>query len=90
MEAMVMVECSKIHGDIGAYYDGECDPDRRGVIEEHLRGCARCRKELEDWTWMASKTFHRRPHSAPASRWPRIASKIALPDPLPVAAKVVG
>ena len=32
---------------VGAYADGELEPGRRSEVEEHLRFCEECRRELE-------------------------------------------
>src|SRR5207237_7538890 len=32
---------------LGAYFDGELSPEQRGQVEEHLRQCPACAKQLE-------------------------------------------
>ena len=40
--------------ELGAYYDGELPPARRQAMEEHLRTCAECARELERFRALSS------------------------------------
>jgi anti-sigma factor RsiW len=42
---LAMPDCS-FACRIDAYYDGELEPEAQGAFEEHLGGCADCRREL--------------------------------------------
>ncbi len=39
--------CEEIREDLSAYFDDELDADGRARVEEHLRECGACRKDLE-------------------------------------------
>ena len=41
------MDCRKINALLSAYLDGECSPEERRKVEEHLRRCPGCRSELE-------------------------------------------
>ncbi|MBN1903199.1 zf-HC2 domain-containing protein [Candidatus Sumerlaeota bacterium] len=42
------MECKKIQGLLNDYFDGVLDSGAQDSIEEHLSGCAECRKAYED------------------------------------------
>jgi len=42
------MKCPKIVNLLGRYADGECSPEERRRVEEHLRKCPACRSELEE------------------------------------------
>jgi len=41
------MKCDELINFFSAYLDDEIDADGRRMIEEHLAGCARCRREME-------------------------------------------
>ncbi len=45
--------CRRVGENLSAYLDGELQGEARRAVEEHLKGCAACRKELADLeaTW---------------------------------------
>lgn len=42
------INCSRFQEDMTAYVQGELSPEIRATIEEHMAGCAACRREFED------------------------------------------
>jgi len=43
----MVVNCEQVWREISNYVDGEVSPDLRSAIEDHLRGCQKCRAVLE-------------------------------------------
>lgn len=43
----VALDHARLSGLVAAFADGELDPADRRAVEEHLGGCARCRRQLE-------------------------------------------
>ena len=41
------MKCRKFQRDLSAYLDGEASEDLKARMEEHLGGCALCRREVE-------------------------------------------
>ena len=41
------IECSQIRNRLSAFLDGEVDEPERFLIEEHLKSCVNCQKEVE-------------------------------------------
>jgi anti-sigma factor RsiW len=42
------MSCADVERFLGAYADGEVNPERRGDLEAHLRGCPGCSARLRD------------------------------------------
>ncbi len=40
------VGCDEVRSWLGAYSDGELDPERARLVRQHLRACSNCREEL--------------------------------------------
>lgn len=61
---------------IQAYLDGELTPPAVQALEEHLRGCAACRQELEagQGLWRQVEAAMSMPDRA--SLWPRLADRL--------------
>ncbi len=43
----MVVNCEEVWREVSNYLDGEVDPTLRVAIEEHVRGCKRCRAVLD-------------------------------------------
>jgi hypothetical protein len=44
---MMDISCDIIRDLLPLYHDGVCSADSRALVEEHLKGCAGCRAELD-------------------------------------------
>ncbi len=50
-----MTECSdELFGLLPLYINGSLSPDEKSKVEEHLRECPKCQKELEETKWLSS------------------------------------
>jgi anti-sigma factor RsiW len=75
---------------LAPYVDGTLDPTERAVVDDHLRGCTRCAREIE-----AASAGRRALRDLPAPEPPDLASRftphrleeLATPRPAPRAAR---
>ena len=42
------MECDRIEEQLSAYLDDALSPAEKGLIDDHLKSCAQCRKSLAD------------------------------------------
>jgi anti-sigma factor RsiW len=50
-----MPDCSHMASLLEKYVDGELRPEERASVEEHVKGCHRCYRELEELTALRSR-----------------------------------
>jgi anti-sigma factor RsiW len=74
---------------VAAYALDAVDPDEARLVEDHLRGCPRCRAELADHQDTASLLGHAG-DDAPAGVWERIAAGIEAAPGAPALRVVLG
>jgi hypothetical protein len=43
----MVINCEQVWREVSDYLDGEVDPELRGAIEAHVRGCQRCTAVLD-------------------------------------------
>lgn len=67
---------------LGAYALDAVDPDERDLVDDHLRGCPRCRAEVADHREVAALLAHTGT-SAPAGVWDRIVESLDETDQVP-------
>lgn len=73
---------------LGAYALDAVEPDEVAAIEDHLRGCPRCRAEVAEHRETAAFLAHAGA-DAPAELWTRIAASIDAPaDVVPIAPRL--
>jgi anti-sigma factor RsiW len=49
-----MPDCSHVASLLEKYVDGELRPEERVPVEEHVKGCHRCQRELQELTALRS------------------------------------
>ena len=50
-----MPDCSHMASLLEKYVDGELRPEERASVEEHVKGCHRCDRELQELTALRSR-----------------------------------
>jgi len=62
---------------LSEYLDGELDPPDRAALEEHLRGCAGCRADLESLRAVVARAQSLADRAPEADLWPGVEGRIA-------------
>jgi hypothetical protein len=60
---------------LGAYALNAVEPDERTIVEEHLEDCPRCRAEVQEHVWVATRLGNSG-GDAPDGLWERIAGTL--------------
>ncbi len=72
-----MMNCSEAQSRLHDYLDGEMSKDEHRQLEQHLGGCADCRRESESWVLLRTRTAELETEIRPArDLWPAIADRI--------------
>jgi mycothiol system anti-sigma-R factor len=75
------MNCEQVQDFLYAYMDGQIAPEKRSAIQNHLRSCAFCRREVDATARLESllrKEFGE--NKAPPSLWKRIANAMTEED----------
>ena len=71
------MQCSETLDLLSAYHDGELPADLIGPVEEHLRGCESCRRELRAFQRLSELATHLCTDEHPRTSWEDIEPQIA-------------
>lgn len=79
-----MAGCQAFEKQLSAYLDGELEPVLKQELEEHLKGCPRCRQALQELSLLSSIVKAEQP-AVPDKEWQRRWKLIreAVPEILP-------
>lgn len=65
--------CTEVQQRLWEYYDGACPRPLQEAMTQHLAGCPGCQAALNQWTFLARKTFPKKPPlKAPPFLWTRV------------------
>jgi Putative zinc-finger len=71
---------------LSAYLDDDLDPADRAALEEHVRGCAACSRDLEALHVVKARARSLESRGPAADLWPGIRERIADAAPEPITA----
>jgi anti-sigma factor RsiW len=78
-----MPDCSQVALLLEKYVDGELHPEERVSVEEHVKGCHRCQRDLQELTALRSRlqeAVEAGVADAPLARiWEGMAEKLETP-----------
>lgn len=83
---MMTPYCWLIRRQLGAYQDGELPPGARSRVEEHLRGCERCSRQIEALARLQAALALDAADPSEAvwtAFWPQVRARIVAPTPAP-------
>jgi anti-sigma-K factor RskA len=68
------------HDELAVLALDAMEPDEREVVEAHVRGCAACRAELDDYRQTLAVVAVEGAELPPASAWARISEQVTAPS----------
>ncbi|MEI6149647.1 MAG: zf-HC2 domain-containing protein [bacterium] len=77
------MRCERINQWLGEHLDGSLDADRTREVNEHLAGCATCRRELEELRQTVALVRGLAPVAPPADLLPSVHRRLAQPHEAP-------
>ena len=77
------MRCERINQWLGEHLDGSLDADRTREVNEHLAGCATCRRELEELRQTVALVRGLAPVAQPADLLPSVHRRLAQPRETP-------